>query len=62
MRTLIFKVLLFLLLNVLMLTITLSFFRSSIPFLWFIIMLLHLVLLISFPYVKFFKIKKDEKN
>lgn len=62
MKNLLLKVLLFIIINIILIVITMFLFRSVFPYLWFVFLVVHIITLIAFPYVKFFKLnQKNEK-
>lgn len=61
MQNFLLKLIAFSLLNVILLVLTMILFRSELPYLWFILLLVHIITLIMFPYYKFFKSNKNEK-
>lgn len=61
MQNFLLKLIAFLLMNVIIFVMTIVLFRSELPYLWFIFLLVHIITLIVFPYYKFFKSNKNEK-
>ena len=61
MQNFLLKLIAFSLMNVILLVLTMILFRSELPYLWFILLLVHVITLIMFPYYKFFKSNKNEK-
>ena len=61
MQNFLLKLIAFSLMNVILLVLTMILFRSELPYLWFVLLLVHVITLIMFPYYKFFKSNKNEK-